>query len=124
PISAPLPPPISTPSLHDALPIYSAHEDLARLRIWRAQMRSGEKDAAIADLDGWIKKRKPRADDREFKPVADFFLGARSEELYLSGLDSGDNRRILERRCACYLEAAVKRLAAGDGATALKYFRK
>src|SRR5207245_9864707 len=83
PISAPLPPPISTPSLHDALPIYSAHEDLARLRIWRAQTRSGEKDAAIADLDGWIKKRKPRADDREFKPVADFFLGARSEELYL-----------------------------------------
>lgn len=102
----------------------AALEDAAQLRAWRAQSRAGEKDAAKADLESWVKKRKPRPDEREFKEISEFFLGTRPEELVLGGLDSGDTRRVLERRCERYLEAGIKRLADGDVPTASRYFKK
>ncbi|HLF93513.1 MAG TPA: hypothetical protein VJB14_08625, partial [Planctomycetota bacterium] len=99
-------------------------EDAGRLRSWRAQTRAGEKDAAVADLQEWLKKRKAPAEDGEFKRVSSFFAGASTEELFLQGIDGGDGRRILELRCRMYYDAGVKRLIAGDPATAKVYFNK
>jgi tetratricopeptide (TPR) repeat protein len=98
-------------------------EDAARLRAFRAQLHAGDKDAAVADLTEFIKKRKPPLEDRSFRRASDYLLGKTPEEIFLGGLD-GDDRRILEIRCDSYSDAGLKRLMAGDGATAKTYFQR
>jgi tetratricopeptide (TPR) repeat protein len=99
-------------------------DDVSRLRAWRAQMRAGEKDAAHAELEEWMKKRKMPLPEGDIKGTAEFFLGVNGENFFLAGIDQGDDRHILERRCARYADAGLMKLLVKDDAAAQGFFNK
>jgi len=99
-------------------------EGAARLRLWRAQMRGGQKDEANAELQQWFKERKPPLPDGELRQTTEFFLGITSPEAYLAGIDAGADRKTLERRCARDADAGLMRLLVNDFAGAEALFQK
>jgi tetratricopeptide (TPR) repeat protein len=96
----------------------------AHLRLWRAQMRGGQKDQANSELQQWYKEHKPPLPDGDLRQTTEFFLGITSPEVYLAGIDAGADRKTLERRCARDADAGLMRLLANDFAAAEVLFRK
>jgi tetratricopeptide (TPR) repeat protein len=99
-------------------------EDEARLRIFRARAQAGERDAAIQELQDWVKKRKPPLEEGDVRQTKDFFVGALSQEAFLLDVSQGDDRRLLERRCARLADAGLLRLLSKDAPGAQALFRQ
>jgi tetratricopeptide (TPR) repeat protein len=99
-------------------------EDEARLRLWRARALSGEQEAAVQELEDWAKRRKPPLEEGDVQRTKDFFVGRLTQEAFLADVAAGDDRRLLERRCARLTDAGLLRLLAKDAPGAEALFRR
>lgn len=129
------------PALHgDALFIQGRHAEAAeawkkgvspkdpradeiRILVFVAQSRAGQDEPARADLESWLKDRKPAADEVVLLRTVSFLQGQTLEAEFLKDVDSSPDRRSREKACDLHFLAGQKRLLAGDAAAAQARFK-
>jgi lipoprotein NlpI len=99
-------------------------KDYACFRIWLIRARSGEADAASAELQTYLDSRASgKQDDWESK-IGRFLNGQIAEPEFLAAAKNADSRTEAGQLCQAYFYAGSKRLFTGDKATATDYFQK
>jgi lipoprotein NlpI len=99
-------------------------KDYACFRIWLIRARSGEADAASAELQTYLDSRASgKQDDWESK-IGRFLNGQIAEPEFLAAAKNADSRTEAGQLCQAYFYAGSKRLFTGDKATAADYFQK
>lgn len=92
-----------------------------RFYIWLIRAQKGEPAAANQELGAWFGTgKKPKADQWELT-IAAFLLGNTSETEFL---DAGHRGHDSGRECEAWFYAGMKRLLAGDAATARNDLQK
>jgi lipoprotein NlpI len=95
-----------------------------RLFLWLMRSRLGESDAANKELAAFLDKRRDETPEEWTSKVAGHLLGNVSEADLFAAAKSSDAKKERGLFCEAWFFAGMKRLLAGDKATAADYFRK
>jgi len=99
-------------------------QDYSQYRIWIIRARSGEQDAATANLVAYLKHRNPRNSSDWPGQIGRFLTGGISESDLFAAAIEPHPRTDQEQHCEAFFYAGAKRLVENDKAGATDCFKK
>jgi len=100
------------------------YADHARLYLWLITMAQNPTGTANIDLSDALQNNWSLGPNDLVTKIAQFLLGTETEADLIASADSSDAKKDAGQHCEVWYFAGMKRLLAGDKATAIDYFHK